>query len=294
MVEQIALSNRGAVLFVVGLAAFFLVLWWFLRWLYVDRQIFTRLGRRVAGYYEAPRSRKYRDVLETWFPRAWPFIEGRFDPRHFQGLPLTLLILAGAYTAFLFVGLVEEVMESEEVVAVDEFFTSLVAPLRNPILTRVLSGLTQLGSTATLAAVAIVSTGFLWVRGPVWGIPALWITVVGSQVTTWSGKFLIDRPRPEFILDVTAASPSFPSGHATGAMAVYGILAYVLSRDLPNRRRRFDLIYWICALIAIIALSRIYLSVHYPSDVGAGLLVGGFWVLAGMVVAESLRDKSDS
>ncbi|MEJ8570171.1 phosphatase PAP2 family protein [Microbaculum marinum] len=287
------LSNSGALVFVAAALAFFVLLWGIIRGLYEKSGVIGRVGSHVRGYYEAPTSRRWRGALESRFPRGWPFVENRFDPGRFRGLPLTLLLLAAAYVAFLFVGLVEEVMESEEIDAIDDFIVAAVVPLRNPILVQAFTKLTVFASMETLTAVAIVSTAFLWARGPLWGIPALWVCVLGSQVTTWSGKFLINRTRPDFILDVSAASPSFPSGHATGAMAVYGIIAYVVSRDLASHRRRLDVIYWTAVLILLLAFSRVYLSVHFPSDIGAGLLVGGFWVLAGIVVAETLRDRED-
>lgn len=286
------LGNSGAAIgvaiAVAGLIALYAVSWWVL---YRSNVLWRRFRPHVVQGYVAVGDRSVPARLAERYPRVYSSVAGRFDPRRFTGLPLTLLVVAAAYLGVLFVGLVEVVMESEEADALDEFVVALVAPWRNPWLVNLFSGITQLGSTATLAAVAIVSTGFLWASGPAWGIAPVWIAIAGSQATTWTGKFLIDRARPDFVLDVTAWSPSFPSGHATGAMAVYGILAYVISRDLSSRRRRFDVVFWTGVLIATIAFSRIYLSVHHPTDVAAGLLVGGFWVLAGIAAAEILRDR---
>ena len=87
-------------------------------------------------------------------------------------------------------------------------------------------------------------------------IPPLWVNFVGAQATTWAGKFGFDRTRPEFLTDVTALSPSFPSGHATGAVAVYGFVCYALARELDSPRQRFELAYWTGLLILLIAGSR--------------------------------------
>ena len=136
---------------------------------------------------------------------------------------------------------------------------------------------------------SIVASAFLLAHGPAGYVLPIWLTVVGSQVTTYLGKFIIARPRPEFLLDVTASSPSFPSGHTTGAMAVYGIIAYTILRDVSSPRARFDVAYIAAVLILLVAFSRIFLSVHFPSDVAAGLLVGLFWLLAGIALAEIRR-----
>ena len=288
------LSNTGALVLVVSGALAALALyalgWWLLS---RGPAMLRRLRPRLGESYVVTRGRPIHEWLGDRFPRLYPAVAGRLDPRHFRGLPLTLIAVAGFYLAVVFFGLVEAVLESEGIDAFDDWVVALVAPLRNPHLVKLFTGLTKLGDTATLAAVAIVATGFLWARGPTWGIPAVWIAIAGSQVTTWTGKFLIDRPRPPFLLEVTAWSPSFPSGHATGAMAVYGIVAYVIARDLPVYRRRYDVIYWTGVLIAAIAFSRVYLSVHYPSDIAAGLIVGGFWLLAGIAAAELLRRRPD-
>ena len=115
---------------------------------------------------------------------------------------------------------------------------------------------------------------------------ALWVTCLGALATTSVGKLLIGRHRPEIELDVTVVTSSFPSGHATAAVAVYGFLAYAIARVLPSIRERFEVAYWTAILILLIGLSRILLGVHFLTDVIGGLLVGGFWLLIGFTIAE--------
>ena len=115
--------------------------------------------------------------------------------------------------------------------------------------------------------------------------------IAGSQLTTWIGKYAIARPRPEFILGVQAVSPSFPSAHATGSCAVYGFIAYALVRHVKHARRRFEVSYWTAVLVLLIAFSRVFLGVHFLSDVTAGLVVGGFWLLVGVALAEVMARR---
>ncbi|MGM0403922.1 MAG: phosphatase PAP2 family protein [Thermodesulfobacteriota bacterium] len=110
--------------------------------------------------------------------------------------------------------------------------------------------------------------------------------MLGSQFTTNAGKYVLVRHRPEFVAGVAAITSSFPSGHATSAMAVYGFIAYIIARDLMTTRQRLEIIYWTAVLISIIGFSRMLLGLHYASDVAAGFLVGGFWLLLGLVLAE--------
>ncbi|ESR24065.1 phosphatase PAP2 family protein [Lutibaculum baratangense] len=280
---ETALLIAGLVVAILLLRA---ILWRLLR--------FMRVGWRHGPAYLRRGVVLVRgDRVERWFeerfPRASRVLTARTDPTVFTGLPLTLMVLAAVYAAFLFAGLVEEVLESEEIRMADDVLMNYVALWRTEILVESFTWITALGDLETLAAVAFVASAFLWAHGPHRYIAPIWLTVVGSQVTTYFGKFLIARPRPDFVLEVTASSPSFPSGHTTGAMAVYGIIAYAVMRDVASPRARFDIAFGTAVLIAMISFSRIFLSVHFPSDVAAGLLVGLFWLLAGIALAEARR-----
>lgn len=244
------------------------------------------LVRRLRNWRPVSRMRA---AARRRAPGAYRFAAGRLAPNRFAGLPLTLIVIAAAYIAALFGGLVEELLEAEEIVAIDASVNGWFEPFRVSPLVHIVGWITTLGDSATLVAVAIVATGFLWAFGAILHILPLWITVLGANATTWAGKFAFDRPRPDFTTGVTAISASFPSAHATGAMAVYGIVAYALARSLAHGRARFEILFWSGALIALIAVSRIYLSVHYASDVAAGLLVGGFWLLIGVTTYELRR-----
>ncbi len=283
-----AQSAAALAVLVVVLALVRFALWRGLRWLGVAWAHGPGLFKRGVVLVRG-------DLVGRWFSRRFPrtarVLRARTDPTVFTGLPLTLLVLAAAYLAVLFGGLVEEVFDTQGIKAVDDTIVSWVAPWRTQTLVDIFEWITNLGSMETLTAVAIVASAFLVAHGPQRYVLPIWLTVVGSQVTTFGGKFIIDRPRPDFVLDVTASTPSFPSGHTTGAMAVYGIIAYAVLRDVSSPRARFDVAYVAAVLIALIAFSRIFLSVHFPSDVAAGLLVGSFWLLAGIALAEIRRGR---
>lgn len=237
------------------------------------------------------RTEGFIDELRSRHPRLLAPIDARLTPKRFSGLPLTLMALAAAYAAGLYLELVDEVLETEGVMALDRTVNDALQPWRTPAAVAVFTWITNLGSTETLTAVSIVSTGFFFAyRRTGFALP-LWLCIAGSQLTTWLGKYVIARPRPEFILGVEAVSPSFPSAHATGACAVYGFIAYALARHVKHPERRFEVSYWTTVLILLVAFSRVFLSVHFPSDVAAGLIVGGFWLLAGVAVAELLARR---
>ncbi len=116
-------------------------------------------------------------------------------------------------------------------------------------------------------------------------LPSLWIAFLGAQATTWSSKYLIDRPRPVFLPNITEWNPSFPSGHATASTALIGMLGYVVAAGMAPGAKRSAVVGCAVAAIALICFSRLFLGVHFLSDVAAGILVGMLWLLVGQALA---------
>jgi len=264
---------------------------WILAWQAVRLafRLLYRLPAEIAGTRAWRHARTVRSRLAERHPRTIATLSARIDPHRFAGLPLTLLAAAALYVGFLLGGLVEELLEAEEILVIDRGINQAFQPVRAEPLLTFFTWFTTFGDSAALIAVVVVASGCFWAyRRPLLILP-LWVTVVGALTTTWAGKFAFARERPEFLTAVTEASPSFPSGHATGAMAVYGFMAYAIARDLPTLRARFEVTYWMAIVIVLVGLSRIYLAVHYASDVAAGFMVGGFWLLIGFAIAENAR-----
>ncbi len=268
-----------------------LAAWWALR---VVSHLF---GKSVAVLRQV-RAREnvsgLGDRFRTSFPGTTRVLAARLTPSRFAGLPLTLIVIAALYIAALFGGLVDELLEADELVRLDEWINQTIAPMRTRGIITVFIWITDLGGSVALVAVALATSGLLWAhrRGNI--IAPLWLTILGSQFTTNAGKYVLVRQRPEFVAEVAAITPSFPSGHATSAMAVYGFIAYIIARDLMTTRQRFEIIYWTAVLISLIGFSRMLLGLHYASDVAAGFLVGGFWLLLGFVLAEHKQHQNHS
>lgn len=255
--------------------------------------LLTRLVRRLPpglwGLRDWAGSHPLKARFVTRYPRLYALLYARLRPHAFTGLPLTLMIAAALYLAALFGGLIEDLLMKEGLIRFDAEINAFFEPYRAKPLLDAFLWITGLGSSPAVVAAAVIATGFLWADRRVSLIGPLWITLLGAEATTWAGKFLIGRARPQFLDVASALSPSFPSGHATASMAVYGFLAYAIARDAPNLRARFEVAFWTMILIVLIGFSRIFLSVHFTSDVLSGFLVGGFWLLVGFALAERAR-----
>ena len=261
------------------------------------RQLILKLVPRVAAYLRAWLLRVYGvgqliELARRRLPRLTAWLEHRIATDRFTGLPLTLIVLLAGYLAAIGTDLAEEVIERSGIVGLDRQINQALAVVRDPDVVAVFAKITHLADIMTLVAVTGVASAFLWADRRAAFLPGLWLAVAGSQLITYVGKYVIDRPRPEFLTFAHAATPSFPSGHATGAMAVYGFIAYAILREVTQPRLRFELAFWAGMLIAAIAASRMILSVHFASDVAAGLIVGAFWLLAGFALTEYLREHA--
>jgi undecaprenyl-diphosphatase len=112
------------------------------------------------------------------------------------------------------------------------------------------------------------------------------MTLAGSGAFSLLGKVAFHRQRPPGIGVYTEASFSFPSGHATIAAAFYGFIVYYLWRQAQNWNIRLNLLFGGSALILAIGFSRLYLGVHFLSDVLGGYLLGFMWLIIGICMVE--------
>ncbi len=189
-----------------------------------------------------------------------------------------------ALALFVFARLASEVREGESF----GFDRWLLLALRTPEDLSVLVGprwfkavvvdITALGGQTVLTLVTVIATGYLIAARKYRTALFLFAaSVSGAMLGTWLKQWL-GRPRPEIVPHlVEVSSLSFPSGHAMNSAIIYLTIALILTRTVSERRVRLYLRGLAIALTAMIGVSRVFLGVHYPSDVLAGWLVGAAW-----------------
>jgi undecaprenyl-diphosphatase len=233
-----------------------------------------------------------RDLLYRWL---------RWAAAHFRsvytvlGLFLSLGLLATMLATGFFV-VVSRAMLGGRTQQMDIAFMQRIEYLHTPLLDVAALEITALGSITVVALVAAIASALLWTSEHRWSVLLLWAAIAGGTVLNLMLKAGFDRPRPDVFvwrIDYVGQS-SFPSGHATLAMVMYWTLAYLISR--LERPRLLRLLTWTGAavLIVLIAASRVYLGVHYPSDVVAGVVLGFVWATicaAGIEVIRYFRHR---
>ncbi|PYI55495.1 phosphatase PAP2 family protein [Paenibacillus flagellatus] len=178
---------------------------------------------------------------------------------------------------------------------IDRVVTAYIRGMQSDSLTTFMKAVTWVGSGQAAGVITIVAMAFLYKRlGFRTELVLLAAVGLGSWLLNVSLKAIFRRTRPEeaeWLVDVYGYS--FPSGHSMGALALYGILAYLLWKRMPGRAWRGALLLLGASIIAAIGVSRIYLGVHYPSDVVGGYLASACWASAFIMGYEAYRRRRE-
>jgi undecaprenyl-diphosphatase len=194
---------------------------------------------------------------------------------------MLFLSLGLAIGVLIFFGWLTEEMSDGEMRDFDDAVRAFVHQFASPALTNAMHFASFLGSTLFLTIFGIVVFVVFWLLKYRRAATFFAITMTGSSILLVTLKTVFRRARPEpFFETVLPASYSYPSGHSLSAFCFYGVLAAIIT--IRIERRLFQAVIWLVAflLVALIGLSRIYLGVHYPSDVLAGYAAAFVWVIA--------------
>ena len=193
------------------------------------------------------------------------------------GAELVLAHLALTGSAWLFGWMVEEFTEGDT--TMDTRFANWLHEHATPGWTTFFENVTVLGNLPTLIVVVAVASAVLWRLRLIPELELLLLAAIGAEVITVGLKLGFQRQRPFFADPLAHESTfSFPSGHASVSLAVYGTLGFIVARHLRDRRAQFLALGAAGALILLIGFSRLYLGVHFLSDVIAGFSLGIAWV----------------
>mgnify|MGYP001587664970 FL=1 len=172
-----------------------------------------------------------------------------------------------------------------QIIAIDTRVANFFFEFRNTEFISFFTWVTLLGEWQIIVIGAVIVSLLLWLWPRRIYIAPLWIAIASSELFTFLAKLAIHRPRPELAYYLENGF-SFPSGHATIAVAFYGFLIYILLREVKNWGHRTSIIFGGFVIILAIGISRLYLGVHYLSDVGGGYLSGALGLIIGIVLFE--------
>lgn len=284
-------SNRFSV--VVFWLAVFLAVLYFLKWLFIKKgkSVLVFFISLIISIGEGVKDNPNIQAFFTRHPALARFLAKRFDRKKFSGLMLTVLVLLAAYTVGSFITTVLDVFVNDSMMSVDLNLENLLHTFRNPLLVKFFLWITLLGNWRIVAVsmLAIVALFWLWNKKN-YIFPFL-VSVGGGFVTGTVGKYLWHRARPEDVAVYLEKSWSFPSGHSILAVTLYGFLIYFFWKYFKKWKNKINALFLGLLIISLIGFSRLYLGVHYPSDVWAGYLVGFFWLIISVGLVESKNNQ---
>jgi undecaprenyl-diphosphatase len=206
-----------------------------------------------------------------------------------------LVVVAGCWA---FIAIADEVIEGDTH-AFDVWAVKTLRKADDPAtpigphwLAEVGRDMTALGGVTVLACLTATVAGYLWLRR-MYG--AMWLVVaatLGGLVVTSLLKHLVDRPRPDVVPHLSIVhTSSFPSGHSMMAATVYLTLGALLGRFVSEMRLRAYFLSIAIVLTLMVGFSRVYMGVHYPTDVLAGWAAGLAWATLCWMVARRLQKR---
>lgn len=208
--------------------------------------------------------KKGRALLELASARHWLLLS--------LALFLSGLALKLAYNVLF------DVDDKSWIQALDNETLLLVSQLRNNVLTASMVDITALGSATLVTLIGVVFFTAFWLMRDAFGIVQLVLAAAGAGVWSKLFKHFAERPRPTIVEQlVEVTGHSFPSGHTLASAALYITFATMAGRHVKGWRVAMAFQVLAGFVIACVAFSRVYLGVHYPSDVLSGALLGAAW-----------------
>lgn len=272
MVLGASLALAGAA---AGRLALLLIIVVALGWLLISVLRFAlRRGPVLIAAGEA-RLREWSASQDTWLSRQ---IRSLLDAERSEARVLLLWAGVVIASAWLFLSVLEDVVQGDPLVQVDGIIYRALQDLRTPVGDTFLVAVTELGDPVVTTTVTIVV--FLWLGWQrAWRTAFYWAAAVGFAATLNTiTKLAIHRPRPGGLAYMGATAFSFPSGHATVNAVLYGFLAFLITRQLRPARRLPIFVAALCFAMLIV-FSRLYLGAHWFSDVVGSLTFATAWVV---------------
>jgi undecaprenyl-diphosphatase len=247
-------------------------------------------------------ARRAGPLRARWFrgryPRLSAWLALRTDLTSPRGLAFIVAFVGAALLMWLYGALLHDVVWNDDAALRDPGITAWFVGNRTSLASALMEPLTWLGSSVVLLPLILVVGVVLWRRR---GSPLALVGLLVVWAAAWGGasvtKHVVDRPRPpasDWLL--TVHGPAFPSQHAAASAAVYGMIAALVVTGVPLGRRAWVVTAAVLAT-AVVCVSRVYLGVHWATDVLAGAAMGAAMVMVATAVslwARGARQPVDS
>ena len=229
--------------------------------------------------------------LESKYPRAVKLFKNRLNLDYKYGLYLTIGVLVMIISLLLFIGTIQDILAKDPLALADVRITNLLALYRSTGASKFMLFVTYMGKWQAVFLGATLLGTILFILGKRKYLYALVLSVAGGQALVTILKDIITRQRPSLANAVVIEkSFSFPSGHTFVVFSFYALAIYILWKLIKKRVIRGVILALGIAIMLLISISRIYLGVHWASDVLGSTFVGTAW-LSVSITYLSIQDR---
>lgn len=217
-----------------------------------------------------------------------------FTSKYFKKIPVGLILLLLLFLALIYIisWLAHEVVGEKEAWIDQSVFEYLRLHVISPGLTSVMKSVTFFASAAFLSIAYVVVFIVLYFEKLYRRMLEVFVIGLGGFLIIYFMKIIFQRARPSYPLLNPLLNYSFPSGHATSGFIFYGLLGFLLWKTTMNQNLKILIGIALIIFALLIGFSRIYLRMHYTSDVVAGFCVGAAWMILSAWVLEKLKKQS--
>lgn len=204
---------------------------------------------------------------------------------------LRSVMIGGALICFAYLAYM---ISNYDILGFDTVIREWAYEQRTPVLNRILIGVTYLGNWQTIVSLGLVLLAYPGTRKNI-GLPFA-VTAVSSTVIYKVAKSIFQRPRPDLAVRIIKEGGySFPSGHSMNCLVIYGMLIYLTRRYCRNKRIANIITVVLSLLILAIGCSRVYVGVHFPTDILGGWSLGIAVLTTAIIIFERIRGgKNDN
>ncbi|WP_368737962.1 phosphatase PAP2 family protein [Massilia sp. CCM 8734] len=225
-------------------------------------------------------------------PRVRSFVAARLSPEGELGLHVTIGVILMMVAAAVFGNLAADVVSHDDITELDAFLADWFHSHKNSVWTNPMLFITHTHDVLGVSIMASVLGLYFYLKKARYWLICLVLAVPGGQLLNVLLKTIFQRARPSFDEPLlTLATYSFPSGHTLGATVFYGVLAAYLVCVAPRWKVRIGVVLGACAMVALVALSRVYLGAHYLSDVLGAMVEGCGWLAVCITSCSTLRRR---
>jgi undecaprenyl-diphosphatase len=228
------------------------------------------------------------------FPRVHRFIAARLSPEGETGLHLTVGLLMMLAAAWVFGGIAEDVVTGDSITLVDVKLAQWFHLHATPAMTRFMLIITNWHGMLGGTIMALMLAAFFYMRKQYYWLLTLVAVVPGGMLLNLLLKYSFQRTRPTFDDPLlTLVTYSFPSGHTANAALLYGLIACASVMHFRKAAQRVAIVAVAILMVALVGLSRMYLGVHYLTDVLAASAEGCTWLAVCITAVSTLRRRRE-